>query len=200
LLRMCEYLIFFLLLFFSTIWNVEGLISCVQFARRKMHHHHQQSGYRPCGATWVNSSHGHMPPNAVQGGHEANGTPLYIARAMADGRDLTPGKLHTGYQSLYIPYGGKEQEKKEYQVLTHPQQAELTWVPASNGTVPTGALQGGWMQNSSGEPLFIGRANHAGGLCPGKVVASHGCMYLSYGGQEIRITNYEVLCQRAILF
>ncbi|KAJ1939190.1 hypothetical protein EC988_007383, partial [Linderina pennispora] len=43
------------------------------------------------GFQWVSCSNGHIPPNAVQGGIERDGKPLFVARAMYKG-GLHPGK------------------------------------------------------------------------------------------------------------
>ncbi|KAJ1838175.1 hypothetical protein LPJ57_011209, partial [Coemansia sp. RSA 486] len=37
------------------------------------------------GLQWVNASNGQIPPQAVQGGVETDGTPLFVARAMYKG-------------------------------------------------------------------------------------------------------------------
>ena len=45
-----------------------------------------------------------------------------------------------------------------------------------------------------GEKLFIGRHEHDGSFVVGKVQPSHGCLYISFGGDEIPYQDYEVLC------
>lgn len=65
------------------------------------------------------------------------------------------------------------------------------WVDASGGQVPPGAVQGG--QDVSGEPLFVIRASHEGGMIPGKLVPSHGCAYIPWGGKENAKPQYQVL-------
>ncbi|XP_055322242.1 uncharacterized protein LOC129578126 [Sitodiplosis mosellana] len=67
----------------------------------------------------------------------------------------------------------------------------LRWVPASNGQVPHGSVEGG--RDLEGEPLFVGRARHEGDLIPGKLVPSHKVTYVAYGGLEHPHRNYEVL-------
>lgn len=64
------------------------------------------------------------------------------------------------------------------------------WVDASSGQIPPGAVQGG--QDCSGEPLFVARAEHQGAIIPGKVVGSHGCAYVPWGGQEHGKPQYQV--------
>uniref|UniRef100_A0A182JIQ8 Farnesoic acid O-methyl transferase domain-containing protein n=1 Tax=Anopheles atroparvus TaxID=41427 RepID=A0A182JIQ8_ANOAO len=64
------------------------------------------------------------------------------------------------------------------------------WVAAANGEIPPNAVVGG----SDGEEQYIGRAQHEGGIIPGKVVASHGVCYIAWGGAENPKAEYEVLC------
>lgn len=44
-----------------------------------------------------------------------------------------------------------------------------------------------------GEKLYMGRAMHGGAQTPGKLQASHGCLYIPFGGAEVCLTEYEVL-------
>ena len=66
--------------------------------------------------------------------------------------------------------------------------AGFSWVPATNGAVPAGAVAGG---SENGHPLFICHASNGGGLHPGKVVAPN--CNIGYGGQEVTVPQYEVL-------
>lgn len=64
------------------------------------------------------------------------------------------------------------------------------WIPAANGQVPPGAVQGG----QDGEALYVARARHAGNIIPGKLVPSHNVAYVPFGGTEHPHSEYEVLC------
>lgn len=64
------------------------------------------------------------------------------------------------------------------------------WVPSSGGQVPSDAIEGG----IDGEPIFVARAQHEGALIPGKLVPSHACAYIPWGGGEHPHAEYEVLC------
>lgn len=66
----------------------------------------------------------------------------------------------------------------------------ITWVDATEGVLPPGAVVGG----EDDEPLYVGRANHEGALIPGKVKFSHGVCYVAWGGLEHAKTEYQVLC------
>ncbi|KAI0790673.1 hypothetical protein C8Q75DRAFT_806071 [Abortiporus biennis] len=52
----------------------------------------------------------------VEGGHESDGTPLYIARARHSSF-VTPGKCSERLSAAFIPYNGTERECTNYQVL-----------------------------------------------------------------------------------
>ncbi len=81
-------------------------------------------------------------------------------------------------------------------VLVNPQNCELVWIHASNGDIPSGALEGG--RQSNGEVLYIGRAQYKGSLAIGKVYRSHRVLYVPFGGNEVPISQYEVLCAKNI--
>lgn len=67
------------------------------------------------------------------------------------------------------------------------------WVAAEGGQVPDNALPAG--EDVGGEVVFIARGKHeSGALIPGKLVPSHGCCYVAWGGTEVPCQNYEVLC------
>lgn len=69
--------------------------------------------------------------------------------------------------------------------------AAQCWVASSGGRVPPRALAGG---EDNGQPIFVVRANFNGGLIPGKLIESHGCAYIPWGGTENAVSEYEVLC------
>ncbi|XP_044732399.1 BTB/POZ domain-containing protein 2-like isoform X2 [Chrysoperla carnea] len=136
---------------------------------------------------WVKARGGQLPPNAVQGGYD-EGLPLYVARAY-HARALTPGKLLPSHGVTYIAWGGEEHNKRKYEVLCD---CNCSWVPASNGEVPDGAIPGG--HSEDGETLFIGRVAYPENcLTIGKIQSSHGVLYVSYGGEERPFRDYEVL-------
>lgn len=95
-----------------------------------------------------------------------------------------------------MAYGGREIGHTEYQVLVNPHGTELAWEPASDGQLPHGAVQGG--VTGEGEPLFIGRVEHAGSWQVGKIHPSHGVLYISFGGNEVPHPQYEVLCTKTV--
>lgn len=68
------------------------------------------------------------------------------------------------------------------------------WRTEENGEVPYKALEVGHTQ--SGETLYLGRGKHQGAVIPGKVQASQNCLMIPFGGREITLRQYEVLCFR----
>jgi microsomal dipeptidase-like Zn-dependent dipeptidase len=68
--------------------------------------------------TWQDVRPGQrVPTNAIAGGNETDGTPLYVARATIDG-GIHPGKAKGG--EAWIPYGGQERYSVPFQVLVGP--------------------------------------------------------------------------------
>lgn len=65
---------------------------------------------------WIDASNGYLPPNAIQGGHEGNGQPLYICRAQHGG-GLHIGKFRADWQGCNIPFGGRELTVNRYQIM-----------------------------------------------------------------------------------
>lgn len=136
---------------------------------------------------WADASGGQVPPGAVVGGQDCSGEPLYVARAQHQGATL-PGKLVPSHGCAYVPWGGLEHGKAQYQILVG---GPNNWVPTSGANVPPGAFPGG--ETEDGEPLYVGRVRHEGSITTGKVQQSHGVCYISFAGQEMGFPEYEVL-------
>lgn len=66
---------------------------------------------------WIPSSNGSVPPNAVTGGNDINGEPIYVARSHHEGA-LLPGKLVPSHRVTYVAWGGRENPKNEYEVCS----------------------------------------------------------------------------------
>lgn len=137
-------------------------------------------------ACWVPAEGGVIPPGAVVGGQD--GEPLYVARARFNGA-LIPGKLVPSHNCCYVAWGGVENPVTEYEILC----GGGSWIPTSGDAIPGSAVPAG--ETEEGEPLFIGRAHHEGTVTVGKVQPSHGCVYIPYGGEELRYQEYEVFVQ-----
>ncbi|XP_046997689.1 uncharacterized protein LOC124613120 [Schistocerca americana] len=137
---------------------------------------------------WVERTLGYADEGAVAAGVDVDGWELYVCRSRHEG-DLVPGRLAPRDGCAYVPWGGGEHVKLEYEVLVV-LGGEGRWVATRGGCVPIEALEAG---AAGSEPLFVGRACFDGLLVPGKVHPSHGVCYISYGGAEIACPEYEVL-------
>ncbi|XP_046810184.1 uncharacterized protein LOC111675893 [Lucilia cuprina] len=47
--------------------------------------------------------------------------------------------------------------------------------------------------SSSGESIYIGRGHYENTLTVGKILPSHGCLYIPFNGMEIKLLNFEIL-------
>lgn len=77
-----------------------------------------------CGydAQWVSCEGDNIPENAFVGGtSEVDDQPLYIGRAVVDGK-LICGKVHLLYNACFIPSNGREVERYSYEILVLPSQ------------------------------------------------------------------------------
>lgn len=125
-----------------------------------------------------------IPANAVQGGYERNGEPLYIGRA-ADWKNYC-GKVSPS-QGCFIPERGVEKHFTEFEILTN---VEGIWVPVFNGNEekPSNALK---ITDYDGEDVYSGRYLHRGSLVVGKVFRTK--TFISYRGIEWNFSkNYEI--------
>ncbi|KAJ1975232.1 hypothetical protein H4R35_003242 [Dimargaris xerosporica] len=162
--------------------------------------HHQQQGHggpSPQARSqfqWVPATNGSIPPNAVQGGREKDGKPLYIARQWYKG-GLHPGKAAPHLDGFYMCYDSKEIQLKEYFVLCGPAKA-LQWIEVNGRVEPNGAL---WTpvtecHEADGKPLYIAKTRYDGGEQLGKAgphLDSYMCF--PFGDKERDAKHYYVL-------
>lgn len=167
---------------------------------------------------WVKSgSYSGYPNKAVVAGQDDDGKDVWVGRAKHDGQ-WTPAKVAHHKQTAYVPYGGKEHVKKDYEVnciylylfaienwFQYCQHIEKILVEAHDGPgllwvereghygIPAGAISSkGWI--FTGESLYVGRAKHDGKLIPGKISPDLKCIFVPYGGLEHKITTtHEIL-------
>lgn len=124
----------------------------------------------------------------MQVGIDQDGTKIYLGRTNYQGDDL-PAKVIPEKSAAYVAWGGREILVDSVHVL---RRVEYSWIRSSHGRVPAGAVPFG--TTSDGETLYAGRANHEGSMTPGKIHCSHGCLYIPFGGKEVAVHDYEVLC------
>ena len=129
------------------------------------------------------------PDNAFGAGNEADGQPLFIARAVIAG-SYCIGKYGAHLGGANFPYGGKETPVTSAVEIYS---GAGTWKPAAPGKLPLGAFVAGL--EADGTPLFVARAHHGGGIHPGKYSAKYGKCYIPWGGKEFEVTShFEILC------
>ena len=78
---------------------------------------------------WVAAQNGDLPEGAILAGEEANGQPLYVAKASV-ANDVLIGKLKPSNGVAYVPHDGKELVVTSYEVL----------VISDSSTGPTGCV------------------------------------------------------------
>lgn len=66
--------------------------------------------------SWVSTSGGTIPDNAVPAGVSVEGETLYVGRVTHEGA-LTVGKVHPSHAVTYVSYGGVEVSYPEYEIL-----------------------------------------------------------------------------------
>nr|KAJ3402462.1 hypothetical protein HK105_004281 [Polyrhizophydium stewartii] len=142
--------------------------------------------------TWVGTTGNAIPANAIQGGEEADGQPLYIARGWIE-------VSRNWWDGARISYGGKEITVRDYEILIGSLSA-IRWVPA-RGPLRVENFQETFIEGgreASGEPLFVARAKivprgeSRPGVHPGKAGPGLTC-HVAYGGEERMFEQYEVL-------
>ncbi|ORY02974.1 hypothetical protein K493DRAFT_334396 [Basidiobolus meristosporus CBS 931.73] len=101
---------------------------------------------------WVYASGGSIPPNAVQGGVESDGKPLFIARQFYQG-GLHVGKVGPHLKSISLGYDGKEINLKDYYVLCGDAR-QLRWVECHGICNPDNWRPVEAGHESDGKPLF----------------------------------------------
>ncbi|KAI8321595.1 hypothetical protein GQ54DRAFT_250918, partial [Martensiomyces pterosporus] len=143
---------------------------------------------------WVSASNSVIPPNAVQGGIEKDGRPLFIARAMYKG-GLHPGKAapHIQKGGCSIGWGHEEVNVSEYQVFCG-DASNLRWVKQEGALSIQGFVPVQAGHEESGEPLYIGKTIVDGSQQIGKC-APHikkGMAY-PYAHKEKTTDDYMVL-------
>ncbi|KAJ2709198.1 hypothetical protein H4R19_004374 [Coemansia spiralis] len=143
---------------------------------------------------WVSAVDGHIPPNAVQGGAEADGSPLFVARVAYKG-GLHPAKVghHLGAGGCNLGWGHKEIAVNEYQVLCG-DASQLRWVRQQGALQVQGFVPFPAGHEETGEPLYIAKTQHEGSQQLGKC-APHikKGMSFPYGHRERTTDVYMVL-------
>lgn len=137
-----------------------------------------------------------LPENPVIAGKYVDGSVLYAGRAYYGG-DLLPAMIfinHLEHGTIaHVSYNGREiPQENGFEILLP--DGLYVWRNEANGGVPFRAIEVG--HTADGETLYLGRGRHQGAVIPGKVHPTHNCLYIPFGGREIALRQYEVLCDR----
>ncbi|MBG1263985.1 DM9 repeat-containing protein [Nostoc commune] len=139
-----------------------------------------------------------IPPNAVFGGYDTDGTALYVCSGIYN-NGVHPGKRPSNSDNCYIGYGGYEvfSPSSSSVVLTNPFNVsnripKFYWITSSDQQpIPINAVPTGFERGYS---LYSCRASYNGGTAIGKLTDLKLC-YFGYGGREISANSYDVLGQ-----
>ncbi|KAF9236668.1 hypothetical protein BU15DRAFT_76766 [Melanogaster broomeanus] len=146
--------------------------------------------------SWIYGHLGVLPTNAIEGGFEADGSRLYVARAPYAG-GIHPGKASATL--VHISYDGKEIViRSNFELLVGARTA-VRWIPVS-GRLSLDKLGGAILvdggNEANGATLYVAQAALEGrGLQCGKV-KMNGHAHIPYGGKEVITENYSVLAHR----
>ena len=106
---------------------------------------------------WSSDQDGFAPMEAVRGGTDSDGYPLYFCRVWASG-GYQPGKMSEGLKTCNYPYGGKENKSTQYEVMVP------HWESASGGQLTQYPYEAGI--DSDGAPLYVCSAQYGTGSSP----------------------------------
>lgn len=133
-------------------------------------------------------SYGRAPKNAFKGGNEADGTPLYVAKARLFGFEY-PAKLNRKHRQAYVSYNNREYGVRQYTVLT----GNYQWQQFT-GSPPANAVAFGNDRNN--DKFYVIRAEVGGGMHLGRYDANAQKARIPYGGREKNPSQFEILVLR----
>nr|CAD7571091.1 unnamed protein product [Timema californicum] len=70
------------------------------------------------------------------------------------------------------------------------------WRDGSYGSVPVDAVRAG--RDKDGSTIFLGRSFYNGDFLPAKVIPSRASAFVCWGGQEVAVEQYEVICSSQV--
>jgi hypothetical protein len=140
------------------------------------------------GLRWVKIHAGNeIPPDAVVGGKDGDGSKLFVAHANYAG-NWHPGKTRKDWNTTSIEYGGQEVNVQDYEVLAGNE--GLSWTRISQGNIPENAVITGHENQNN---LFTCRCEFNGTTQVGKTWQGVNACRIGYGGAGNVVPNFEVL-------
>ncbi|KAF8348132.1 carbohydrate-binding module family 12 protein [Amanita rubescens] len=143
--------------------------------------------------TWVLAEGKNIPRGALPVSTDPYN--MYTCRAFIDG-GLQLGKASSEFNSgAVIGYKNHENHIDVYEILLGDPRG-VHWVSVSGKVnlayLKTRPVEGG--KENDGTPLFIARAYHKDAVHPGKANPNFDGAYIPWGGKEVLIHQYEILC------
>jgi len=147
-------------------------------------------------AVWVLTRGKSIPDRAIATGQE-HGRKLYSSRAFHEGA-LVIGKASEEFnKGCVIGYADDEIEVEEFEVLVGDING-LHWANASGklnvASLGRRPVEGG--NEKDGTSVYIARAPYKGAEHPGKASEKLDGAYITYGGEEKVVKEYQVLCYK----
>nr|CAH8823980.1 unnamed protein product [Trichobilharzia regenti] len=139
--------------------------------------------------SWIPQKHGEYPSNAISVDKD-----VFVVRCKHED-EYIPGKLIPENKKCYCPYNGRELSFSKYEVLCDTSIDHYSkgyeWVKSTGDEYPVDAVVAGLTKD--GKPVFIARGSVQEDMCSGKAVEGHKCAYMSWGGTEYTVDDYEIL-------
>ncbi|KAK4873274.1 hypothetical protein RN001_015303 [Aquatica leii] len=140
---------------------------------------------------------GTVPDDALPGGTDLNGKPIYIGQVYA--YYLIPAKIYKNDKRAYYEYGGEELNVTEnIKILCTQHPDDFYWIPTDNDRIKSIAnvtlVLGGYEPGCS---TYIGRTRKYGEVLVGKALADNhpdnAGLHITQRGKKFRATSFEVL-------
>lgn len=129
------------------------------------------------------------PRDAIVGGNDFDGCPIYVGRAEHNGKMLV-ANIVPAKHSNFISWCGQQIIKVDVEILCG---RNLKWLRCNNHQIPANAVS--CNDTNSGNRLYVGRGNFENSLIVGKISKIHRALFIPYKGSERRLTNYEILVE-----
>jgi hypothetical protein len=146
----------------------------------------------PAVVEWVNTDVTDSAARARPAGKSPDGSPSFLIRALFQG-SLIPGKFNPKAKTAYVPWGGKENPVRNFELYVG---SQLWLTPASRGALPANAIVAG--KEADGTPLYAIRAPSDAALVPGKYNSRTKEAYIPIGGKEVKVDSFEFLVRDSL--
>jgi len=141
---------------------------------------------------WVATDVSDNASRAQAAGRSPDGTPSFLIRALFQG-SLIPGKFNPKAKTAYVPWGGKENPVRTFELYIGPQ---LWFTSDPQTALPANAVPAG--KEADGTPLYAIRSPSDTALVPGKYNPRTKEAYIPIGGKEVKVDRFEFLVSQTI--